>query len=609
MSLIHRLQPQVRASVAHAGVSRAKLARESSPRWAAAFLLTATAACADAGDPFEDDIGPSMSPGMSLPVAPSASDGTASLPPSELPAALDADRSMNGEGGADPTLEPPLGEVPGDASDGEDPSSTPGASVVVRGRVTTARVDDYDDAPGSPDPDDPAIWLDPGGSGAAFVFGTLKEGGMVVFDVDGRVLQTIAPPQRPLVSALDPVTPIGVGAASAPCPDSTTGDDFGRFNNVHVQYGFELADADGETRTIDIAVVSDRGCDRLRIYAIDPARDGGPLVDITDPGAPRLFPTRFEQPSPIQSPGALPLEAPNPLEDANTAYGMTTFRLDDDAPVFAIVSQNNRGVLGQFELVDTGRGTVGYEHVREFRFDPVFDIRGPGGESIAWSPCREEVDEDLQFEGLVVDPEAGVLYAAQEVIGIWRVELDEDQPAMVSVPPESLIEKTLDFGAPFFAVPNPDAEFSCLSSEPDAAASGTIAGPGVLGAGGEHLKADVEGLAIYDAGDGEGYLIVSSQGDNTFHVYDREEPTVHLATFSVEGAGETDGHEVISLPLGEQFPQGALIIQNGGAAPPADTSAINGYEYDGSGNFVFIPWDDIADRFDLTVASPEDVLD
>jgi 3-phytase len=607
MSIPDRLQAPARPAS-----PRARASRDSFPRWfparlVAAFLVASPAACSDAGNPFEDTAVPSNT----MPVSGSANapDAPVSPPSSGLPATPDPGYPASGEGGdVAPPLAPPAGEAPIEVPDDEDPDSPSSASVVT-GRVVTASVDDYDDAPGSPDPDDPAVWLDPEGSGAAFIFGTLKEGGMLVFGVDGRVLQTIVPPQRPLVSALDPFTPIGVGAASAPCPDSTTGEEFGRFNNVHVQYGFELTGPDGETRTIDIAVVSDRGCDNLRIYEIDPSRAGGPLIDITDAGAPRLFPTRFEQPSPIQSPGALAVEAANPLEDANTAYGMTTFRLDDDAPVFAMVSQNNRGVIGQFELIDTGAGTVSYEPVREFRFSPIFGIEGPGSESIAWSPCREEVDEDLQFEGLVVDTEEGVLYAAQEVVGIWRVDLDDEQPAVVTVPEEFLLEKTLDFGAPFFAVPNEDGEFSCESSAPEAPPSGTIAGPGALGVGGEHLAADVEGLAIYDAGDGEGYLVASSQGDNTFHIFDREDVTAHLGTFSVEGAGETDGHELISLPLGPQFPQGALIIQNGGATPPADTSAINGFEYDGSGNFVFIAWEDVAELFDLTIASPEDVLD
>lgn len=580
-------------------------------RLAAAFLAASPAACSDdAGNPFEEPAQPSDgAPVGGAPNAPGATGSpTAGPPTATLNPGEAAEGAANGEGGdQSPPLQPPVSETP-DTPAGEEPESSSGASVVT-GRVITANVDDYEDAPGSPDPDDPAIWLDPEGSGTAFIFGTLKEGGMLVFGVDGRVLQTVVPPQRPLVSTLDPFTPIGVGAASEACPGSTTGEDFGRFNNVHVEYGFELTAGDEESRTIDIAVVSDRGCDNLRIYEIDPEREGGPLIDITDPGAPRLFPTRFQQPSPIQSPGVVSVEADNPLEDSNTAYGMTTFRLDEDEPVFAMVSQNNRGVIGQFELVDTGQGTVSYERVREFRFSPVFDVAAPGGESIAWSPCREEVDEDLQFEGLVVDVEEGVLYAAQEVVGIWRVELDDEQPAIVNVAPQFLLEKTLEFGAPFFAVPNADGEFSCESSEPAAPPSGMIAAPGVLGIGGEHLAADVEGLAIYDAGDGEGYLVASSQGDNTFHVYERRDITTHVGTFAVEGAGETDGHELISLPLGAQFPQGALIIQNGGAAPPADTSPINGFEYDGSGNFIFVAWEDVAGPLGLSIASPEDVLD
>lgn len=604
MSVVDRVPGLTLHSSPHPRAGRA-IPRWFPTRLVAAFLMASPVACSDAGNPLAAATTANETP---FPGSPDAPQGNATPPSSGSPLAPDTRYPANDEGGpVGPPLTPPVGEQPVETPDGE-PADPPSSANVVAGRVITSTVDDYDDAPGSPDPDDPAVWLDPEGSGAAFVFGTLKEGGMLVFGVDGQVLQTIAPPQRPLVSALDPFTPIGVAAASAACSGSTTGEEFGRFNNVHVQYGFELTGPD-ETRPIDIAVVSDRGCDNLRIYEIDPLRAGGPLIDITDAGAPRLFPTRFQQPSPIQSPGALSAEADNPLEDANTAYGMTTFRLEDDEPVFALVTQNNRGVIGQFELVDTGRGTVSYERVREYRFSPVFEVEGPAGEIIAWSPCREEVDEDLQFEGLVVDTEEGVLYAAQEVVGIWRVDLDDDQPPVVAVAQEFLIEKTLAFGAPFFAVPNADEEFTCESSAPQEAPNGTIAGPGVLGVGGEHLAADVEGLAIYDAGGGEGYLVASSQGDNTFHVYDREDLTIHLGTFSVEGAGETDGHELISLPLGAQFPQGALIIQNGGAAPPADTSAINGFEYDGSGNFVFIAWEDIAELFDLTIASPEDVLD
>ena len=45
---------------------------------------------------------------------------------------------------------------------------------------------------------------------------------------------------------------------------------FGRFNDVDVAYGVKI----GRERR-DIAVVTDRGCDRLRIYSIDPDRPHG----------------------------------------------------------------------------------------------------------------------------------------------------------------------------------------------------------------------------------------------------------------------------------------------------------------------------------------------
>ena len=136
-----------------------------------------------------------------------------------------------------------------------------------------------------------------------------------------------------------------------------------------------------------------------------------------------------------------------------------------------------------------------------------------------WSPC-EEPGEGPQLEGVVVDEAAGTLYAAQEDIGLWRVQLKhgkfQGQPRAV--------ERTKEFGVP--ATYDEKTE-ECVPSGVDPGFGGRIA-------------ADTEGLTIYETGKRSGTLLVSSQGDNTFYTYDRQtnRPLKHFAV--VDGPRPTD---------------------------------------------------------------------
>ncbi|AUX47746.1 uncharacterized protein SOCE26_092700 [Sorangium cellulosum] len=482
------------------------------------------------------------------------------------------------------------------------------APPVIEAHVETAALHGYDEAPRTPDADDPAIWVNPSASGEGLVIGVLKDAGLQVYDLEGNVVQTILPPYRPAVTAQDPPVP---GAkpegGTGPCPESGSGETYSRFNNVDVQYGFPLIKADGSEETIDVAVVTDRGCDRLRIYAIKPQSSGGPLLDITASSAPRVFPSQLVQPSSLQPTGELPGVHDNDLDDQNTAYGLALYRPEDDDDGYrAFVTQRSRSVVAELELHAAGSGKVSYSRVRELRFNPAFTVPGAsaGSASIQWTPCREEPASDPQFEGLVVDQQEGVLFAAQEVVGIWRVPLSDALPATVNVPASRLFEKTRSFGEPWWAVPD-DGEFTCEDTAPATPVAGTIAAPGNPSAGGLHLERDVEGLAIYYGEDEEGYLLVSSQGDDTFHVYDRETPTDHLAAFRVEGTGETDGHDVVNVPAGSGFPYGLFVVQNGQASGPSSEDPISGFEYDGSTQFKLLGWEDIADELDLDIEEDE----
>jgi 3-phytase len=84
--------------------------------------------------------------------------------------------------------------------------------------------------------------------------------------------------------------------------------------------------------------------------------------------------------------------------------------------------------------------------------------------------------------------------------------------------------------------------------------------------------------------------VVSSQGDDTFNLYDRQGRNRFIGSFKIEGTVESDGVDVTSTGLGRNFPQGLLVAQNGAAEDPADTSGINGFEYDGSTQFQFVDW-------------------
>ena len=107
---------------------------------------------------------------------------------------------------------------------------------------------------------------------------------------------------------------------------------------------------------------------------------------------------------------------------------------------------------------------------------------------------------------------------------------------------------------------------------------------------GTHLTADVEGLTIYYSGDSTGYLIASSQGDNTYAVYKREGENSYIGQFAIvdgnniDGTSGTDGIDVCNMYLGANFSQGIFVVQDG----KNDV---------GNQNFKAVPWENIASAF------------
>ena len=192
-----------------------------------------------------------------------------------------------------------------------------------------------------------------------------------------------------------------------------------------------------------------------------------------------------------------------------TAYGLATYT-SPSGTAYAFVSQSDGNQVAQLKLVADGE-TVDAEVVR------TLDVPVPDGVE----------PEDAQVEGMVVDRELGYLYVAQEEYGILKYGAEPNSGKDVQL----IVETVKDF--------NPDSP----------------------------LEADVEGLTLYYGEDGSGYLLASSQGNSTFAVYDRSDSNSYLGRFAIDGVEESDGADVINVPLGKQFSLGLLVVHDGSDEP------------------------------------------
>ncbi|MFL1416335.1 phytase [Pseudomonas fildesensis] len=150
---------------------------------------------------------------------------------------------------------------------------------------------------------------------------------------------------------------------------------------------------------------------------------------------------------------------------------------------------------------------------------------------------------DSQPEGCVADDQRQRLFIGEEDVGVWAVDARADQPATLT----SVIKV------------------------------------------GPQLQADVEGLALYQSS-GRDYLVISSQGNDSYLVVDAEPPFATHGAFRVglnaaagiDGASETDGLEVTAINLGGPWSTGMLVVQDGRKRMPEQTQ-----------NFKFVPWADV----------------
>ena len=161
-----------------------------------------------------------------------------------------------------------------------------------------------------------------------------------------------------------------------------------------------------------------------------------------------------------------------------------------------------------------------------------------------------EFSVGTQTEGCVADDELGFLYVGEEAAGLWK------------------------YGA-----------------EPDAGEERTTVD--TTEADG-HLIADVEGVSIYYASEGQGYIIVSSQGSSEYAVYERAGDNAYVGKFivaegeTIDGISGTDGIDVTNAPLGDLFPNGVFVAQDDTNIKP-----------DSNQNFKLVSWDLIAEGLGL----------
>lgn len=124
----------------------------------------------------------------------------------------------------------------------------------------------------------------------------------------------------------------------------------------------------------------------------------------------------------------------------------------------------------------------------------------------------------------------------------------------------------------------------------DGNASAPISGRLIVTVG-EVLVDDVEGLGLVNNALGH-YLVVSSQGDNSYAVYNAVAPYNYVGSFRVglnsdnhiDGTSETDGIAINGATIGKYYPHGLLVIQDGFTLMPSQPQ-----------NFKYVSWQDVID--------------
>ncbi|WP_394204189.1 phytase [Shewanella waksmanii] len=176
--------------------------------------------------------------------------------------------------------------------------------------------------------------------------------------------------------------------------------------------------------------------------------------------------------------------------------------------------------------------------------------------SLSWDKHHLRADEVRRFsvptqpEGCVADDQNKQLFVGEENTGIWLFDLSKQ----------------------------------------------SVKGEMILSAGGP-LVADIEGLDLYQRPEGGAYLVVSSQGNDSYVLYDAQPPYDYIGRFRIgvngmqghDGSAETDGLAVTAKAVGNGlWSDGMLVVQDGRNRLPDEHQ-----------NFKWVPWQLIKQQLNL----------
>ena len=199
--------------------------------------------------------------------------------------------------------------------------------------------------------------------------------------------------------------------------------------------------------------------------------------------------------------GGIDVFAGETLPEYRDLMGIALYK-NKAGQIYAIVGRKtgpvNGGYLWQYLLEDDGSGNIGATLVRKFG---------------KYSGKKE-------IESIAADNEMGYVYYSDEQFGVRQYFAD----------PEKGNEELALFGTKGFAE-------------------------------------DHEGISIYKTSDTTGYILVSDQGANRFQVFSRQgtatNPYEHKLLKVVNvAAAQSDGSDVVSIPLNKDFQQGLFVAMS-----------------------------------------------
>lgn len=219
---------------------------------------------------------------------------------------------------------------------------------------------------------------------------------------------------------------------------------------------------------------------------------------------------------------------------------MAMFRLDTDTKKLVSLGSIAVGPGEAYGMClwrrDSDKALFGFLVLKDGRIDQVaIDTSGasPTGRVV------RSMKLATQSEGCVVDDRTGILYVAEEDVGLWKF---------------------------------------------DASPYGPVAATALARADGKEIVMDAEGVALAPSGADGGYLIVSSQGDNAYAVYKLPQASYvgrfRIGNGIVDGVQETDGIELMLGDFGPDFAGGLFVTQDGDNLPATQ-------------NFKLTDWADI----------------